>query len=50
VPASVVSVIFLCSLSVAGAIYLIVDMEHPVFGHVQVSSAPLHDALEEPGK
>src|SRR6202011_4131167 len=29
--------------SVASAVFLIVDMEHPFFGFVQVSSAPLRD-------
>jgi hypothetical protein len=48
--ATVLCIIFFCSLSVASAVFLIVDMEHPFFGFVQVSSAPLHDALDQLGR
>jgi hypothetical protein len=42
--------IFLCSLSVASAVFLIVDMQHPLYGFVQVSSVPLRDALGQFGR
>jgi hypothetical protein len=48
--ATVLCIIFLCSLSVASAVFLIVDMEHPFSGFVQVSSAPLRDALGQLGR
>ena len=48
--ATVLCIIFFCSLSVASAVFLIVDMEHPFFGFVQVSSAPLRDALDQLGR
>jgi hypothetical protein len=48
--ASVLCIIFSCSLSVASAVFLIVDMEHPFFGFIQVSSAPLRDALDQLGR
>ena len=48
--ATVLCILFLCSLSVASAVFLVVDMEHPFYGFVQVSSAPLHDALGQLGR
>jgi hypothetical protein len=48
--ATVLCTIFLCALSVSSAVFLIVDMEHPFVGFVQVSSAPLRDALEQLGR
>jgi hypothetical protein len=48
--ATVLCIIFFCSVSVASAVFLIVDMEHPFYGFVQVSSAPLHDALDQLGR
>jgi hypothetical protein len=48
--ATVLCIIFFCSLSVASAIFLVVDMEHPFFGFIQVPSAPLRDALGQLGR
>jgi hypothetical protein len=48
--ATVLSIILFCSLSVASAVFLIVDMEHPFYGFVQVSNAPLLDALGQLGR
>jgi hypothetical protein len=47
---TVLCIIFLCSLSVACAVFPIVDMQHPLYGFVQVSSVPLRDALGQLGR
>ena len=47
---TVFCIILLCSASVASAVFLIVDMQRPLSGYVQVPSAPLRDALDELGK
>jgi hypothetical protein len=39
----------LCGTSVAGAVLLIVDLDEPFNGLVQVSSAPLREALSKLG-
>jgi hypothetical protein len=38
------------ALSVAGAIFLILEMNRPYSGLMQISSAPIHRALEQLGK
>lgn len=43
--ATTLSVLLLCALSVAGAIFLLVEMSHPTTGLMKVSSAPLVKAL-----
>ena len=48
--ATVVSVLFLCALSVAGSIFLILEMDHPFDGLMKVSSAPIRYALTELGR
>jgi hypothetical protein len=40
---------FICSLSIAGAIFLIVDLDQPFNGLMQVSSVPLRQALARLG-
>ena len=47
--ATVVSVLFVCALSVAGAILLILEMNSPYTGLMKVSRAPLLDALANLG-
>jgi hypothetical protein len=42
--------LFVCALSMAGAIYLILEMNRPLEGAVQISSAPLQKALSVIGK
>jgi hypothetical protein len=37
--------IFICAVSMAGAIYLIMEMNRPLEGAVQISPAPLRKAL-----
>lgn len=48
--ATVVVVLFVCALSVSGAVFLIDEMSKPVTGMVRISSAPLLKALEYLGK
>jgi hypothetical protein len=42
--------LFVCALSMAGAIYLILEMNRPLEGAVQISPAPLQKALSVIGK
>jgi len=48
--ATVIGVLFACALSVAAAVFLIVDMAHPYIGIIHVSDAPLRTALEQLGQ
>jgi hypothetical protein len=48
--ATVVLVLVVCALSVSGAIFLILEMSHPLTGIIKVSSAPLLKALEHLGR
>jgi hypothetical protein len=48
--ATIVATLFVCSLSVAGAVFLIIDMAHPYLGLIYVSDAPLREALAELGR
>ena len=43
------TVIFVCSLSVAASIFLIIEMDRPVGGLIRVSTKPLVDALARVG-
>jgi Protein of unknown function (DUF4239) len=45
--ATVIASFFVGSLSVAGAVFLIVEMSHPYGGWIQISSAPLRAVLAE---
>jgi hypothetical protein len=42
--ATVVAVLFLCSLSVAAAVFLILEMDKPFEGLIKVSSDPMRYA------
>jgi hypothetical protein len=44
------SCLFVCAVSMAGAIYLIIEMNHPLEGAVQISPTPLQKALSMIGK
>jgi hypothetical protein len=44
---TVYAVMFVCALSVSTAIFLILEMDQPYEGILQISSAPLKTALEE---
>ena len=48
--ATVITVLFVCALSMSGAIFLILEMNSPLNGIIKVSSAPLHKALEILGR
>jgi len=48
--ATVVTALFLCALSVSGAIFLILELDRPFSGLIQISSAPLSNALAQLGR
>jgi hypothetical protein len=43
---TVIVIMLVCTLSVCGAIFLILEMNHPFYGIIKVSSVPLQKALE----
>ncbi len=47
---TVIAVLILCAISVSGAIFLIVELNHPTDGIIKLSSAPLEKALALLGK
>jgi len=47
---TVVGVFLVCSLSVAGAIFLIIELDRSYEGLIQISSAPLRQALAQLGQ
>jgi len=47
---SVIAALFVCALSVAGAVYLIIEMDQPYGGLIKLSSTPLMDALDQMGQ
>jgi hypothetical protein len=44
---SVIFVLFICALSVAGALFLIVQMDQPYSGLIKISSVPVRSALSQ---
>jgi hypothetical protein len=48
--AAILTTLFVGSLSVAGAVVLIVEMSRPCGGGMQISSAPLRAVLAQMGK
>jgi hypothetical protein len=42
--------LFVCALSVAGALYLVLELDRPFEGLIQISSEPLRNALEQLGR
>jgi hypothetical protein len=48
--ATVVAVLLVCILSVAGALFLILELDRPFDGILRISSAPLHDVLVRVGE
>jgi hypothetical protein len=48
--ATVITVLFLCACSVSAAIFLVLEMNHPVTGLIKISNAPLLKALEHLGQ
>jgi hypothetical protein len=47
---TIVCTLLICALSVSGAIYLVLELDRPFSGLIQISSAPLKGALEQMGK
>jgi Protein of unknown function (DUF4239) len=47
---TVIFTLFLCALSVAGAILMVLELYKPFNGLIQISSAPMRIALEQLGK
>ena len=47
---TVIGVLFACALSVAGAVFLILELDRPFQGLIQISSAPLQNALTQISK
>lgn len=48
--ATVIVTLFLCALSVSGAIFLIMELDRPFGGVIQISSAPLRNAIATIGR
>lgn len=48
--ATVIVTLFLCALSVSGAIFLIMELDRPFGGLIQISSAPLRNAIAHLGQ
>ena len=48
--ATVITVLFVCALSVAGAVFLIVDLDQPFEGLLHISSGSLRGALAQLGQ
>jgi len=48
--ATVVAVLFLSALSIAGSIFLILEMDQPFRGLMKISSAPFRHALSQLGQ
>ena len=44
------SAVFICALSMSGAIFLILELNHPLEGRIKISSAPMQKALALIGK
>jgi hypothetical protein len=47
---TVISVLIISAISVSGAIFIILEMNHPLQGMIKASSAPLRKALEHLGQ
>ncbi|HSV05678.1 MAG TPA: hypothetical protein VLI07_04155 [Candidatus Binatus sp.] len=47
---TVIAALFVCSLSVAGAIFLVLELDQPFGGLIRISSVPARDALAHLGQ
>jgi hypothetical protein len=47
---TVIIVLLVCALSIAGALFLVLELGRPFAGDIQVPSAPLQEALTQMGK
>ena len=43
--ATVITILLVCSLSAAGALYMILELDHPYGGLIEISSSTLRSAL-----
>lgn len=48
--ATVITILLISAISVAGALFLIVELDRPLHGLIQISSKPLRDALVQLGQ
>jgi len=48
--ATVIIVLLIGAMSVSGAVFIILEMNHPLRGMIKVSSAPMRKALEHLGQ
>jgi len=48
--ATAITVLLVSALSVSGAIFIVLDMTHPLQGTIKVSSVPMRNALEHLGR
>jgi Protein of unknown function (DUF4239) len=48
--ATVITVLLISALSISGALFIILDMSHPLQGMIKVSSGPMRKALEHLGE
>ncbi len=47
---TVIAAFLLCALSVSGAIFLVLELDHPFHGLIQISSDPLRSSLAQLGR
>jgi hypothetical protein len=48
--ATVVTVLIVCALSIAGGIFLILELDQPFGGWIHISTAPLRNAVSQLGQ
>jgi Protein of unknown function (DUF4239) len=48
--ATVIAALFLCALSVSGAIFMILELDRPFGGLIEISSAPMRSAIAQLGR
>ena len=48
--ATVIATLFLCALSVSGAIFMILELDRPFGGLIQISAAPLRNTIAQLGR
>jgi hypothetical protein len=48
--ATVIIVLFVCALSAAAALFMILELDQPYQGFIKISSAPLRNALVHLGQ
>jgi hypothetical protein len=46
----VIAALFVCSLSISGSLFLIVQMDQPYSGLIKISSSPIRAALTQIGR